>query len=79
MSVFYRDMEAKCPFYIKGSNNSIQCEGCSCTSIKLLFNDSKGLALKEERDKYSMMYCENRYEDCKFYKIINSKYEGEEQ
>ena len=76
MGVYYKDVCAVCPFYLKGNADSIQCEGFECTAIKLLFTDEKGKGLREKRDEYSSKYCENNYEDCKYYNVINSKYGG---
>ena len=76
MSGYYRDANAICPFYMKGSADSIQCEGCECTAIKLLFTDEKGNAEKNKRDTYGKKYCESNYEECGYYKLTNSQYGG---
>jgi len=74
---YYADLEVQCPFYLKGGNNFIQCEGIEgCSSVKLLFNDSKGCPLTEDRQDYSEHFCKWRYEDCEVYKSIQKKYGG---
>lgn len=75
---YYGDLEVICPFYLGGNAGMIQCEGIQgCSSVKLLFNDSKGCPLKQEREKHSKRYCKCNYADCEIYKSINKKYGGE--
>ena len=71
MGNYYYDVYVQCPFYKKGANHYIQCEGpLGVSAIKLMFSGDE-----ETRKKYSRKYCEGNYEACEVCKILQRKYE----
>jgi hypothetical protein len=70
MARIQNDVEIKCPFYITIATKSITCEGITdeCTT-KLLFNTPK------LRDKHCRIFCENKYQYCEIYRMLEAKYE----
>lgn len=66
----YDDVEALCPYY-KGSNaKQISCEGITEGSITILSFSSK-----EKRNKQRRIFCNQRYENCEVFRMLEEKYE----
>lgn len=73
---FFKDVYILCPFFTKGGNGYIQCEGLiDCSAIRLLFTDEyDGHPVCDERDEYAHRYCESNYTNCEIYKTLMKKY-----
>ena len=66
----YNEALIGCPFYQSMTKKSILCEGITddCT-IKLLFTSS------EKHHQHRNIFCNNKYENCEIYAILEKKYE----
>ena len=74
--MIYSDVEVICPFFDKGGRGYIQCEGViENTFNRMLFISLDGHPLDKERDAYSTIFCEQCFEECEVYKMLNRKYE----
>ncbi len=59
----------ECPFYTKGQNNVLFCEGVftRCRNRTEFFN-------RKEREEVEDAFCRSFYKDCPLYHAINEKY-----
>lgn len=64
---------AKCPFYLCEYKKSVTCEGY-CKGMECTLHKFES---EESKTKYVQRFCtkENKYQECKLYKLINQKYE----
>lgn len=66
----YNEGLITCPFYKSMAQKSISCEGITDDCIiKLLF------VSPEKRDLHRKIFCENRYQNCEIYRVLEAKYE----
>ena len=68
----YNESLAKCPFFFSCAKLTITCEGItdSCR-LKLSFVDEK------EKNRHREIFCDNRYNYCEIYQMLEKKYEDE--
>ena len=65
----YDDVDAKCPFYQRSSEKRIVCEGIMENSVTVQeFNK------KSDKKSHRNNYCDNKYSECKMFKILDRKY-----
>ena len=65
--------EVVCPFYRSEDGQRVCCEGVEDnSSIHVVFGTP------QNKQRYSLKYCCNRYDDCKVAQMLYDKYEGDE-
>ena len=68
----YKDVEAKCPFFIRSDNNRICCEGVDKTNTtNLVFESTPNLIAYEESFCHGITSCRR----CKLHQMLMRKYE----
>ena len=66
----YKDVYVQCPFYKRQTSVGISCEGLTDDMvISLHFSTS------ENKKKQMQCFCENRYNNCEIYRIVEKKYD----
>lgn len=62
---------AQCPFFISSGKDTVLCEGITddC-SVLVRFNSP------DKRTEYRRSFCNNKYQECPLFKLLEGKYEG---
>lgn len=61
---------AKCPFFLSSNKKNVCCEGItSVSTIHIKFES------EDERNRHRKIFCDDRYQNCEIYKILEKKYE----
>ena len=70
MATSYSDVKARCPFFRFSTDKKVVCEGItdSC-STALEFSKGEGKRLHRN------LFCDDRYENCEIYRMLEEKYE----
>lgn len=72
MASGYNEKRIQCPFYQASATQSISCEGVTDECItRLIFTSPKEMSL------HRMTHCENKYQNCRMYRLLEKKYEEE--
>lgn len=69
----YDDVNAICPFFLSGDKQRITCEGLIDRSRCINRFD-----YGRDCEQYRSKYCDRHYEQCRIYKVLNKKYEEEQ-
>lgn len=66
----FDDVLAKCPFYKSGTVDELKCEGCQGADTVMLYYHNQAKRNKQKRE-----HCDDDYQSCLIYKMLESKYE----
>lgn len=61
---------AQCPFFISSGKETVLCEGITNDCTVLLRFEAP-----EKRTVHRRHYCNNKYQECPMYKLLEDKYE----
>jgi hypothetical protein len=70
MPTTFDDVNVKCPYFRSNKNRDILCEGITDVCITILRFESE-----RKRDLQRDVFCSERYENCKVYRMLEEKYE----
>ena len=65
----WKAADVKCPFYLRDSSSTLECEGFDEGMIVTLSCPSK-----DKKNRHMGTYCVGRYEHCPVYKNTMDKY-----
>lgn len=70
MPTMFDDVEAKCPYFRSSGKRKITCEGITddCTNCLLFIT-------QEKRDLHRRIFCDDKYQYCEIYQMLQEKYE----